>query len=244
VDAFREVVGKVVEAVLKTSRLEAGELSELLLLPREEIERALEFLSLSGRGELDEEDKVEAVLRALELGIDGKVLARYLGWREFEKLAAKVFDRIGYETIWNLVLSAGKKRVQIDLIAYRGNLLLVIDCKHWKIPPPPSAEMRIVEGQERRLELLKEILESFREQSSTEVYAVPLVLSLYQPSKKIVNGHLFSSISNLRGLIEYVESAYFQVRHVKIPIPGANRLPDLLRRKPELGKGSFLKSGK
>ena len=109
--------------------------------------------------------------------------------------------------------------------------MLLIDCKHWNRPPPPSAELKILESQERRMLFLKELIEEMGFGGDLQtIYLVPLVLSLYQPSKPILRGHVFTSINSFRAALEYVQDAYFQLRHEKIKIPRAMTIKFLVRR--------------
>ena len=231
-----ELVTRLLEALFRTweegGRLSVGKLSERALISREQTARILSWLGISGREfSLTEDVKIDAVLKAFEIGIDGERLSRHLAWREFEKLVNKILRRSDYQTEWNLTVTHKRERCQIDLLAYRGRIMLLIDCKHWKRPPPPSAELKMVEVQERRLRVLKKLLQSIYppDEDFHELYLVPMVLALYQPSKRILNGHLFGSIGKLRSLIEYVESAYFHVRHEKVKIPAELDLQKIIR---------------
>lgn len=233
----REVIARLVEAVLKT--LKANEkpsfstISEKALISREIVKEILSSWGISEDAiEFTAEKKIDIIIRALEQGVDGGRISGYLNWVEFEKMVAKVFEKAGYQTKWNIRLIQRGHRYQIDLLAYRENILIIIDCKHWKRPPPPSAISRMVEAQERRLMALKSKLEKkvTSAEAHHEIYLIPMVLSLYQPSRKMVNGHLFASIGNLRGLLEYVESAYFQVRHEKVKLAMEQFLEDLLTK--------------
>lgn len=232
-----EVISRLVETFLKISK--AGEklsitiLSEKALISQQLVGEILSSWGILGDViELSEEKRIDITIRALEYGVDGVRISRYLDWGEFEKLVAKIFEKAGYQTRWNIGLIQGGRRCQIDLIAYRENIMLIIDCKHWKRPPPPSAVSRMVEVQERRLIALKNKLESqaVSGEELREIYLIPMVLSLYQPSRKIMNGHIFASIGKLRGLLEYVESAYFQIRHEKVKAPKERDLEVLLMR--------------
>jgi len=242
-DIPNEAYSRTVEALLKLSKsyekLKVNDIAEQALLPRDQVLRILsQFGFYEEEFPLTEDRKVDIVLQALERGIDGERIARYLDWREFEKLVGKVFSRVGYETLWNLNLILEGQKCQIDLLAYRSNLILLIDCKHWKKPPPPSAELKIIEAQERRLEILRRIIEGVtkRDIEPKRIYLVPLVLSLYQPSRKILEGHVFSSIGKLRGMLEYIESAYFQLRHEKLKIPAEEDLSNIISRIFKRGK--------
>ncbi|MCX8187521.1 MAG: restriction endonuclease [Nitrososphaeria archaeon] len=233
----REAIARLIETILKI--LKAGErssistLSEKALISKELVRGILSSWGILGDVvELKEEEKIDIALKALEQGVDGERISRYLNWAEFEKLVARAFEKAGYQTKWNIRLTQRGRRHQIDLLAYRGHIVLLIDCKHWKRPPPPSATSRMVEIQERRLMALKNKIESRvkSDEKLREIYFIPMVLSLYQPSRKVVNGHVFASIGNLRGLLDYVESAYFQIRHEKMKIAREQYLEDLLTR--------------
>jgi len=231
----REVVARLVEILLKDykagEKLSVPDLSEKALISQELARKIFSSWGLPGDViELTEEKRLDLIIKALEQGVDGDRISRYLDWAEFEKLVAKIFERAGYQTKWNVKIPQRGRRCQIDLLAYRGNIVLIIDCKRWKRPPPPSAASKMVKAQERRLTILRDVLEKQVKggESFQEVYLIPMVLSLYQPSRKILDGHLFASIGNLRGLLEYVESAYFQIRHEKVKIPEGQELEVLL----------------
>jgi len=104
-----------------------------------------------------------------------------------------------------------------------------VDCKRWNKPLPPSVEENVKEGQERRMLILKKIIEnmSWRDEEHT-VYLIPLVLSLYQPSKPLLGGHVFASIRNLRSAIEFIERSYFQLRHELLKIRRELALKELI----------------
>jgi len=61
-----------------------------------------------------------------------------------------------------------------------------------------------------------------------DFYLTPLALSLYQPTRRILQGHVFASIGNLRGLLDYLESAYFEVRHERLKLPSGVQLSGLI----------------
>ena len=229
-----ESVSKVLETILKLSSenriISIDEISDLTLISRDQVHKILEALGVEGEGpQLAEAVKIEAILNGLKLGVDGGAIARYLSWREFEKLVTRILEEAGYDVEWNLTLSHKGERIQIDVLAYNGNLLLLVDCKRWNKPLPPSVEESVKEGQERRMLILKKIIEnmSWRDEEHT-VYLIPLVLSLYQPSKPLLGGHVFASIRNLRSAIEFIERSYFQLRHELLKIRRELALKELI----------------
>jgi len=232
-----ELVGRLLETLLKlASSREAvsiGELAENALLSRDQVGEILKVLGIPPRDvRLDEGLRSEIVLRGLELGVDGSLIARYLSWREFERLAARVLEKAGYGSVWNLRIASREGRVQVDVLAYRGDLMLLIDCKRWNKPLTPSAEARIAEEQERRLRILGKLLRETSEagEDFSVVYLVPAVLSLYRPSKPLLRGHVFSSIGSFGSALGYIERAFFQLRHEKLRLRRGIPLDKLISR--------------
>ncbi len=229
-----ESISKVLEIILKLSSenklISVDEVSDLALISRDQVRKILEALGVKAESlQLAEAAKIEAILNGLKLGVDGGAIARYLSWREFEKLVTRILEGAGYDAEWNLTLSHGRERIQIDVLAYNGSLLLLVDCKRWNKPLPPSAEESVREGQERRMLILKEIVEnlSWRDERHL-IYLTPLVLSLYQPSKPLLGGHVFASIRNLGSAIEFIERSYFQLRHELLRVPRGLTLKELI----------------
>lgn len=229
-----ENVSKVLEAILKLSAINKPisleEISKQTLVSRDQVHRIVEALGIQAEAsQLAEAAKIEAILKGLKLGADGRTIARHLSWREFERLVTRVLEEAGYDVEWNLRLSCGKERVQVDVLAYNGNLLLLVDCKRWNKPLPPSAEENIRRSQERRLSLLKELIgERSWEDEEHLVYLIPLVLSLYRPSKTLLGGHVFASIRDLESAIEFIKRSYFQLRHELLKIRRELTLKELI----------------
>ena len=233
-----KALGRILEAYLKlssaSSKVEIDEISDHALIPREEVEEILKSLRLYDEKtmQVDGEMRVSAALKALEIGVEGERISRYLTWREFEALAERAFRKAGYQTIYDLRLSYLGRRCQIDLLAWREGIILVIDCKHWAKPPSPSEEREIISAQERRLIILRDSLRALFEGKGDfiKTFLIPVSLTLYQPSKKILQGHLFASIGRLRGLLEYLESAYYELRHERIEVPRELSLKEIISR--------------
>jgi hypothetical protein len=233
-----DIASRIIEAVLRISTsnkpISIMEVSQVSLTSMDETRRILGLLEIEESAVLSEEEKVRAILNALRLGVDASSLARYLDWREFERLATSLLGEAGYEVEWNVRLSYSGRRVQVDVMAYNGSILLIIDCKRWNRPLTPSAELRIREGQEKRLFLLKSLIEySFSQEGSKIVYIIPATLSLYKSSKPIIDGFIFASLDKLRGALEYVERSFFQLRNEKATVPSDFTLKQIVRRLQE-----------
>ncbi len=216
-----ETLARILQAFLKLSEggveVSVEEVAEEARVPRSAVAQVI-----GGLG------RVEAALKALELGVDAERVARHLDWREFEEMASRLFERMGFEVRRDVKLAHGGERCQIDLLAYRHPLLLIIDCKHWRKPPSPSEEKVMVEAQEKRMRILGGLAGS---SGQSELYLIPVVLTLYQPSKMMVEGHPIAPLSRVRGLVEYLEASYFQVRHLKLRVPRNSTLDKLVGKR-------------
>jgi protease II len=59
-------------------------------------------------------------------------LSEKVTWQYFEKLVAFIFEKNGFETQQNVVLTKDKERRQYDVIAKKNNITYVVECKRWK----------------------------------------------------------------------------------------------------------------
>lgn len=236
-----DITSRVLEVVLKLSAsnipINVEKISHLSLISRDEIRRILSLLEVEEGAILSENEKVKAILSALKLGVDTSMLARHLDWREFEKLTTALLSEAGYEAEWNVKLAHERGRIQVDVLAYSGNLLLVIDCKRWNRSLTPSIEKMMRERQEKRMLFLRNIIEhAFHGEDLETAYLIPLTLSLYSPSKPIIDGFIFASLDKLRGVLEYVERSFFQLRNEKVAIPKDLALKQILHRLREASR--------
>lgn len=230
-----DIVSRVLEAVLKLSASNAPinvkDVSQLSLISRDETRRILSLLEVEEGKKLGGNERVRAILSALRLGVDASTLAKHLDWKEFEKLTTALLNEVGYEAEWDVKLTHGSGRIQVDVLAYGGSILLLIDCKRWNRPITPSAEKRIMKSQEKRLLFFKNAFErAFRGEDLRIAYLIPVTLSLYSPSKPIMDGFIFASLDKLRGALEYAERSFFQLRSEKVAIPRDLALKQIVRK--------------
>lgn len=230
-----DIISRILESILKLSSssapISADEISQLALVSREEARKILRLLEVGEGAIMGENERVELVLNALRLGVDASPLARYLGWREFEKLTTALLNEAGYDAEWDVKLSFRGKRVQVDVLALKGSILLVIDCKRWNRPLTPSIEQEIKSRLEMRLSLLKDAIErAFGAGSPENTYLIPATISLYRPSSQIIDGFIFTSIGELGGALEFVERAFFQLRNERVSLPRGLMLRELTSR--------------
>jgi Holliday junction resolvase len=71
---------------------------------------------------------------ALEVARAGRLrdAAQVLTWQEFEKFGEECLEEAGFRTERNVRVKGDGRAWQIDLVGIRGELVIAIDCKHWK----------------------------------------------------------------------------------------------------------------
>ena len=231
------IVGRILEAILKLTlerdEVDSRKIAEHSLTSESMVNRILEEFDLGSR--IGFEQRVRIALEAIRIGVDGERISRYLDWREFESLAAEAFKEIGYEVYGGLRFKYGDRWHQVDLLAYNGIFMLLVDCKHWRKPPSPSEEERMVVEQEERLMDLKDALSLLWRGSGElkEITLIPAILTIYEPRKKLLRGHMFISVRKLMGALEYLERAYYELRSEVVRVPrdlGLNELVKHLKR--------------
>lgn len=96
-------------------------------------------------------DSRKRVQLALEVARSGRLkqAAHALTWQEFESFGAECLVEAGFRTEKNVRVKGDSRNWQIDLVGYRGDLALTIDCKHWSTSgyrsrlEPPAKHQRL-----------------------------------------------------------------------------------------------------
>ncbi len=77
--------------------------------------------------------KVDIIEYCLKRGvyIDLEKISRYISWQDFEELIKRFFREFEYYCIHKVRISIKNRKVEIDLIACKDNVLLLVDCKRY-----------------------------------------------------------------------------------------------------------------
>jgi len=130
----------------------------------------------------DNIQRLRLAVYAIELGADFEHICSFLGWKEFEGMAAVILERNGYSVEKNLWFRYSGKRWEIDVAGYKKPIILCVDCKHWHHGMHPSALKKVAEAQRKRTMALAESLPAlvgkFEFASWEKAKIVPAVLSL------------------------------------------------------------------
>src|SRR2546427_9791711 len=143
---------------------------------------------------------------ALDIARAGRLRdsARALTWQEFEKFAEECLDEAGFRTEKNVRVKGGGRAWQIDVVGFRGDLVVSMDCKHWNTPGHLSRFKLAAEHQRNAtLPLLARPVENMT-QGDREQQALPVILTLSEPRGQLSEGVVLVSIEKLPSFLSGV----------------------------------------
>ena len=152
---------------------------------------------------------------ALDIARAGRLRdsARALTWQEFEKFAEECLEEAGFQTEKNVRVQRDGRAWQIDVVGFRGDLVVTMDCKHWNTPGYLSKFKLAAEHQRTAtLHLLARPVEKTI-QRDKERQALPVILTLSEPRGQLSEGVVLVSVeklpSFLSGVTPYDENLPF-----------------------------------
>ena len=131
-------------------------------------------------------------------------VARALTWQEFEAFAAECLQTVGFDTQKGIIVKGGSRRWQIDLIAKKSRMILAIDCKHWESPSYESRLINAAEHQKLAVQALIQRMATKEEFGRERVLALPMILTIFEPRSRMVDGVVVLSIEQLADFLEGV----------------------------------------
>ncbi|MCS7116340.1 MAG: restriction endonuclease [Nitrososphaerota archaeon] len=145
------------------------------------VEEVLKMLSMHGIGTLTDDrvkferkDRISAVILAINLGLSIEEASQSLSWRDFEEFVHFFSSQNGYfvdkRVRWK------KHGMEIDVLAVKDGIGLLIDCKHWKRTITQSAMRRIVHLQ---IERARRFMRSRLSSKLNVKFALPVIVTLY-----------------------------------------------------------------
>ena len=122
------------------------------------------------------ENKLKSALSDIKSGVPIEEASRDVDWKDFEGLVAEVLESKNFEVVRNFRMK--KPTMEIDVVGIRLDTAVLIDCKHWKRMSNSALE-GIVQKQVERVKHYVSITD--------EIMAVPVIVTLYQESVKLIN---------------------------------------------------------
>ena len=149
--------------------------------------------------------KVFLAIEAIANGSDPQTVARFLSWREMEDFVAEACRRAGFLCRTGFRFSVEGKKAEVDVLAAGSSICLAVDCKRWSKRLSGKTLREIVEKSLHRTKLLKNYLER-RFGGDHLVFLAPVVISLYEPSERVVSGVFVVPVHSIRGFLTSVEN--------------------------------------
>lgn len=185
----RKALTKIVAAI-RVGEIGLERLKEEVGLPRQIFEEACALLSSNQVGAWGERsvtfgrsDKMKAAILLCSFGEPLEEVSKILSWSEFEEMVSALLESVGYEVKRRVRLK--KPRCEIDIVASKEDLALVIDCKHWRKTSGYSTLQRIIEAQIDRAKALSTSNLTFLKRCDN---FLPLILTLYSERPHILEG--------------------------------------------------------
>ncbi len=124
-------------------------------------------------------------------------VARALTWQEFERFGEECLLSAGFQTQKGLFVARDGRRWQIDLVARKGQMVLTFDCKHWNSPSYPSKFKNAATHQKIATIALIRGLADKEEFNREGLFALPIILTLFDPRVQIAGDVVLVSVDQL-----------------------------------------------
>ena len=124
----------------------------------------------------EEEDKLKAAIFAIKNAVPIEQVSKYIDWKDFEGLVAKILDLKNFDVLRNFRMK--KPTMEIDVVGMHLGIVVLIDCKHWKKMSYSALEV-IVKNQIERVKHYVANMEN--------VIAVPVIVTLYQEKTSFID---------------------------------------------------------
>jgi Holliday junction resolvase len=120
--------------------------------------------------------KLKAAFTAITNGYPIEEVSECLDWRDFEGLTYQILFENGFQVEKNVILT--KPRMEIDVIGVKLNIVILIDCKHWK-RMSNSALNEIVRKQVSRVKRYANEIGG--------ITAIPVIVTLHQEQVSFID---------------------------------------------------------
>jgi Holliday junction resolvase-like predicted endonuclease len=149
----------IVNYLLKENKATISYLAEISLTNEFLVKKLIEDLRGINieDGIVSVENRLELAISAIHKGISPYVVSRYLSWKDFEKELSEILEQYGYEVLRNYRIRK-PSRAEIDIVAIKTGLALIVDCKHWS--PRSASRGRIEFAANKQVERTKLLLEN------------------------------------------------------------------------------------
>jgi Holliday junction resolvase-like predicted endonuclease len=206
------------ESILKTV-LEGLKVEELVQLRGDQIEASTI-------------QRIQIALKILALGGDFEEVARSLGWLEFENIVALTFEENGYVVKRHLRFSSQGRRWEIDLLALRKPLLVLVECKHWLHGLGASSVKKTVEEHLSKTWAFVDELPRLRREIDLSGWphatAIPILVSLTQSPFRFYEKVPVVAVLQLPSFLSDLPGYMTTLANIRVNLPPEKKIEDYL----------------
>ena len=199
----KDAIGRVlIEALRRSKDKTTVELAEIASIAKVTLSTAREVLSrIEGlpSGELLPFGPRLRLHLAMEIARIGQLkgAAEVLSWQEFEKFTEQCLEEAGFRTQRNVRIKGEGRMWQIDVVGFRGELVLAIDCKHWNTPSYLSRFKFPADHQRHATLHLLETLKQKTTEEGNRRQALAVILTLREPPAQLSEDAVLVSVEKL-----------------------------------------------
>ena len=142
-------------------------------------------------------------IQAAKQGGLGEVV-RVLTWQEFEEFAEECLSSAGFLTSRGLIVRGEDRKWQIDLVARKSQLVLILDCKHWTSPNYPSKFKSATTHQKLAALALIHDVKIRADLGREKISVLPIILTILEPRSQLSDDVVLVSIGKLADFLSGV----------------------------------------
>lgn len=139
----------------------------------------------------DPGDRLKVAIALLEKGVSLDEVTPEIDWRDFEGLTTEMLATKNFAVMKNLRFKAPV--IEIDVVAIRMGIALLVDCKHWKRTTPSAMSNVVAKQIERTRRYVAE---------TPGAVAVPIIVTLYQHETEFVDNVPIVPIAGFSSFID------------------------------------------
>jgi hypothetical protein len=160
-------------------------------------------------------------------------VARALTWQEFETFTEECLRATGFRTRKGVMVKDDSRRWQIDVVATKGQIMLAIDCKHWESPGYSSKLRAAAEHQRLAVQALIQNMTAKEEVVNAGPLALPIILTLFEPRSRLLNGVVAISVEQLADFLEGISPYLLELQFIS----AQNTAKSSISRRIDAGTG-------
>ncbi len=159
--------------------------------------------SISSTIQVTAKARLEIALRVARHGQLAQT-AKVLTWQEFEMFTEECLKLSGFNCKRGVIARHEGRKWQVDLVARRGQMMLLFDCKHWNGPSYPSKFKLAAEHQKIATLAVIRHFKTGLSQSNESAWALPIIVTLVDPRAHVSRNVVLVSIEQLPDFLNHI----------------------------------------